>query len=286
MLFRNLYMSDGMLFILSGNRLFLEIRMMMSMGLPAQNNNENIAMRELTQHPAKRWWGDRVLTVEGNTLLVNEPSQFLGHYFHLCAELFFGVQAFWHGAHSEPTANSESEVLTHPALPSLDRIIFAHATVDSCAVHRGPICGSQTQCIASKAWEYMHHHALLMGMHIGGWWEPVRSAVLRFAGAPISRSTMHEKPMPERVVITYISWQGGQQHRLLNEDHDGMVDVLEELVHQKNMGRGDVAWELNVLEAEGFPNTLNTDRCNHNSLVITRSSNSHQTKPLNLNTTL
>ncbi|KAK0487156.1 hypothetical protein IW261DRAFT_594810 [Armillaria novae-zelandiae] len=257
----------------------------------------------ISQCPAKRRWGDRVLTVEGNTLLVNEPSQFLRHYYHLCAELFFGVQAFWHGAHSEPTADSESEVLTHPAPPPLDRIIFAHATVDGwrddpgfnafflrvaypsltvetwddwedriaatssgtaayrfpvllltnrSAAHRGPICRSQTQRIASEAWEYMRRHALLMGVRVGGWWEPVRSAVLRFAGAPVSRSTMREKPMPERVVITYISRQGGQRRRLVDEDHDGMVDALEELVQRKNTGRGDVAWELNVLEAEGM----------------------------------
>ncbi|KAK0449415.1 hypothetical protein EV421DRAFT_1889176 [Armillaria borealis] len=285
-LFRNLYMSDGTLFILSGNRSFPEIRMMTSSGFPAENTKENTAMREPTRHhmdiitpdAAKRRWGERVLTVEGNTLLVNEPSQFLRHYYHLCAELFFGVQAFWHGAHSQPSSESEGEVLTHPAPPPLDRIIFAHATVegwrddpgfnafflraaypsltvetwddwedriaatssstaayrfplllltDRSAAHRGPICGSETQRIASEAWDYMRRHGLLMGVRVGGWWEPVRAAVLKFAGAPVSRIGMREKPMPDKVVITYISRQGGRRKL-----------ALEEL------------WELNVLQAE------------------------------------
>lgn len=310
-LFRNLYMSDGTLFILSGNRSFPEIRMMTSTGLPAENTKENTAMREPTRHhmdiitpdAAKRRWGERVLTVKGNTLLVNEPSQFLGHYYHLCAELFFGVQAFWHGAHSQPTSDSEGEVLTHPVPPPLDRIIFTHATVDGwrdgpgfngfflraaypsltvetwddwedrvaatssstaayrfplllltdrSASHRGPICGSQTQRIASEAWEYMRRHGLLMGVRVGGWWEPVRSAVLKFAGAPVSRSGMREKPMPERVVITYISRQGGDRRKLVEADHDGVVEALEELVQRKNTGKGEVGWELNVLQAEGM----------------------------------
>ncbi len=72
---------------------------MISFGLPAENTPENKAQR--------RWGGEtkkRVWTVEGNTLLVNEPSQFLGHFYHLVAELFFGVQAFWHGAFSVPSA--------------------------------------------------------------------------------------------------------------------------------------------------------------------------------------
>ncbi|KAK0201551.1 hypothetical protein DFS33DRAFT_1265140 [Desarmillaria ectypa] len=315
-LFRNLYMSDGTLFILSSNRSFPEIRMMTSTGLPAENTRENIAMREptryhmdiMTPEAAKRRWGDRVLSVEGNTLLVNEPSQFLKHYYHLCAELFFGVQAFWHGAHSQPTSESEGEVLAHPGPPSLDRVIFAHATADGwrdgpgfnafvlraaypsltietwddwedrisatsrsgaadrawhfplllltdrSAAHRGQICGSQTQRIAAEAWDYMRRHGLLVGIRVGGWWEPVRAAVLKFAGAPVSPRGMREKPMPDKVVITYISRQGGGRRKLVEGDHEIMVEVLEELVQRKNMnlGQGEVEWELNVLQAEGM----------------------------------
>ncbi|KIY71392.1 hypothetical protein CYLTODRAFT_435285 [Cylindrobasidium torrendii FP15055 ss-10] len=142
-LFRNLYMSDGTLYILSDNRSFPEIRLMTSTGMAAENNPENIAAREPTSHDmdyitpaeARRRWGgtkhNRVSTIQGNTLLVWEPSQFLRHYYHLVAELFFGAQAFWHGAWSAPSeALSNSAKLNHPAPPPLDRVIFAHSNAD------------------------------------------------------------------------------------------------------------------------------------------------------------
>lgn len=89
-LFRNLYMSNGTIFIVAdenGRKAFPEIRMMTSTGLEAENTPENIAMREptdenmriITPQEAKgRWVGvtggrkgnveNRVWSVEGNTV--------------------------------------------------------------------------------------------------------------------------------------------------------------------------------------------------------------------------
>ncbi|KAF8063985.1 hypothetical protein FPV67DRAFT_1563106 [Lyophyllum atratum] len=146
-LFRNLYMSDGTLYILSSNRSFPEIRMMTSTGLAALNTAENIASREptaqnmdyITPEQARRRWGDssdrgeknRVLSVEGNTVLFNDPSQFLRHYYHFVAELWFGVWAFWHGAWSTPSTSPEAAFrLWHPPPPRIHRVIFAHSNAN------------------------------------------------------------------------------------------------------------------------------------------------------------
>lgn len=89
-LFRNLYMSNGTIFIVAdqnGRKTFPEIRMMTSTGLEAENTPENIAMREPTdenmriitpQEAKARWVGvagdrkrkveNRVWSVEGNTV--------------------------------------------------------------------------------------------------------------------------------------------------------------------------------------------------------------------------
>ncbi|KAK0199276.1 hypothetical protein DFS33DRAFT_1267094 [Desarmillaria ectypa] len=311
-LFRNLYMSNGTLFLLSLNRSFPEFRLMTSSGLPAEDTPENGALREptlqhmnyITPSEAHQYWGggtkNRVWTVEGNTLLVNEPSQFLGHYYHLVAELFFGVQAFWHGAFSEVSAaNAYSAKFTHPAPPALDRVIFAHSDgngwrdysgfnayilraafpsltvedkqdwedriaatsglfvdrawhfplvllTDRSAAHRGMLCGSQTQRIASEAWQYMREQSRLMGIKVGGWWEPVRASVLRFSGLDVVRQDGGDLPMPDKVVITYISRQGTPRRRLTDEAHDSLVTALQELVERKK----DEGWELNVMQAE------------------------------------
>ncbi|KAF5353317.1 hypothetical protein D9756_007986 [Leucocoprinus leucothites] len=156
-LFRNLYMSNGTLFILTETpKTFPEIRMMTSTGLTAVNTPENIAAREPTEEnmdfikpedALEKWGGDpdrgqtnRVWTVEGNSLLVNEPGQFLRHYYHLVAELFFGVQAFWHGSFSQEELTTNEHAAQqlafsaspslHPAPPNIDRAIFIHSNAD------------------------------------------------------------------------------------------------------------------------------------------------------------
>ncbi|KAF9477432.1 hypothetical protein BDN70DRAFT_110609 [Pholiota conissans] len=270
-LFRDVYMSNGTIFIVAdenARKNIPEIRMMTSTGLPAENTPENIASREplpenmqiITPEEAKRRWVtvdpdgkypdlNRVWSVEGNTLLFNDPTQFLRHYYHLVAELFFGVQAFWHGAFSEPLSTRDAlsptssihYSQTHPAVPPIHRAIFAHSNADGwrdnpgfnryflraafpslivehqedwedrirstrpkpgqiqtgerawhfpmvlltdrSAAHRGWMCGSNTQRTASEAWDYMRLNGKLRGMHVGGWWAPVREAIWRFAGA-------------------------------------------------------------------------------------------------------
>ncbi|KAJ7483559.1 hypothetical protein FB451DRAFT_1350587 [Mycena latifolia] len=326
-LFRNLYMSGGTFFIVSNTPSdFPEMRLMISTPLPAENTPQNIAMREPTPYSmtflstaaAQRRWGDdvrngqknRVSSIEGNTVLVNEPGQFLRHFYHLVAELFFGVQAFWHGAFSKPSHDADREYMfgPHSAPPPIHRIMFARtdadgwrdnpgfnayflraafptATIeveedwedrveitmsgerawhfplvlltDRSASHRGPICGSQTQRIASEAFEAMRVKGKLVGLRVGGWWAPVRDTVLRFAGAEVhtpdsvaqavfrSDVAARELPMPAKIVVTYISRQSAGNRKLTPDSHAGVVAALKDLVRRKGS-----TWELHVLEAE------------------------------------
>ncbi|KAJ6556401.1 hypothetical protein B0H19DRAFT_1152514 [Mycena capillaripes] len=338
-LFKDLYMSNGTFFILTDMPSdFPEIRKMASNPLDAMNTPENIRMREPTLWnmdflplavAQRRWGGDvrrarpnRVLSVDGNTVLVNEPAQFLPVYYHFVAELFFGVQAFWHGAFSSPSPDGgververEYSLGPHPAPPPISRIIFAHANnsgrrdggwrdplgfnayflqagfpgttvevqgdwanrinmtsggerawhfpllllTDRSAAFRGDICGSQTWRIAAEAVAAMRTKKQLVGVMVGGWWEPVRSAMLRFAGADLRlpydseqialNSDMAEGaprlPMPAKIVITYISRQSVARRKLTPEDHEELVKELQELKKRK----GD-KWEVNIFEAE------------------------------------
>ncbi|KAF9241650.1 hypothetical protein BU15DRAFT_44807 [Melanogaster broomeanus] len=129
-LFRDIYMANGTLLILSSTpSSFPDILYMTSTGLAALNTEENIALRVptpwnmdfVTPQEAIQRWGDnpasrRVWSVEGNTLLFNDPPQFLAHYYHFCAELLLGAWSFWTGAaHPEPP-------------PPIHRAIFAHSS--------------------------------------------------------------------------------------------------------------------------------------------------------------
>ncbi|KAJ7465319.1 hypothetical protein FB451DRAFT_434591 [Mycena latifolia] len=315
-LFKDLYMSDGALFIVSDNPFdFPEIRMMTSTGLAAENTPQNIAAREptsrnmviiTTAQARSRWAGNgtpdnRIFTVNGNTVLVNEPSQFLRHFYHFVGELFFGIQVFWHGAFYRNSAPSSS-------IPPIHRVMFSHSNADGwhdapgsnpyflqaafpsahvevqedwddrvaltahgnrvwhfpllllsdrSAAHRGKVCGSQTQRIASEAWKHMQAARQLVGIRGAEWWEPVRTSVLRFAGAPavssddvsaqaaLARLSGLEPETPKKVVISYISRQAMTRRRLADESHAGLVTALSELVKRKGE-----SWELNILAAE------------------------------------
>jgi hypothetical protein len=228
------------------------------------------------------------------------------------AELFFGVQAFWHGAFSQPSSSlTDTVLLDHPAPPHIDRAIFAHSDADGwrddpgfnsyfmraafpsitveheedwydrilttsgkaninrvwrfpavlladrSAAFRGAVCGSQTQRTAAEAWSFMKDQGLLKGESVGGWWEPVRSAVLRFAGVKsaselfdygkfvASSTEVATLPMPEKIVITYISRQSARHRKLTDEAHQSLVSSLTDLV-----ARNSDNYELNIMEAE------------------------------------
>ncbi|KAF5325739.1 hypothetical protein D9611_000649 [Ephemerocybe angulata] len=296
-----------------------EIRMMTSTGLSAVNSPENIASREpipqnmqfIGVKEARRRWGEVVLTdehgkkrtesrvwiVQGNSLLVNEPSQFLRHYYHLVAELFLGVQAFWHSAFTPAILKSESALPVHFSTnhtadaPPVHRTIFIHSNADGwrdgpgfnryflraafpsltveheedwqdrvaasmegvkdgssgervwrfpvalltdrSAAHRGGICGSETQRIAAEAWDHMRKEGKLRGIHVGGWWAPVREAIWKFAGVEVQAGGVIDGAQ--------VAFKVGTNARVGNEDdahlahahavaaeEKGVVDVGEE----------------------------------------------------------
>jgi hypothetical protein len=130
---------------------------------------------------------------------------------------------------------------------------------DRSAAFRGDACGSRTQRTAAEAYEYM----MKTGRLARGWWEPVRKAVLRFAGGeeqgtqPVTTQgnnpeTISPLPLPDRVVITYISRQGVRR-RLIHDDHVSLVLALRQLVLRKNRVRGTgPEWEFNVVQAENL----------------------------------
>ena len=151
---------------------------------------------------------------------------------------------------------------------------------DRSASHRGPICGSQTQRIAAEAWDFMRVKGKLRGLHVGGWWQPIRESMWRFAGADVvskkisssqtqrdSHQTRFQVPstevvgidtplpqdiskivnvdsanqmtlaLPEKIVISYISRQSANNRKLVKENHEELVQALNELVERKNKER-------------------------------------------------
>ena len=59
---------------------------------------------------------NRLWSVPGNTFIINEPSQFLDHYYHFCAEWLFGAWAFWQGAFNADVKPSSPHKTDAPSL--------------------------------------------------------------------------------------------------------------------------------------------------------------------------
>ncbi|KAL6305818.1 hypothetical protein BKA93DRAFT_776889 [Sparassis latifolia] len=139
-----------------------------------------------------------------------------------------------------------------------DNVLLA----DRSAAFRGEACGSRTQRTAAEAVEHMRRAGNLTRW----WWEPVRRAVLRFAGvdervmdigvraeqtaaalgktrpqllAGASAPPLH---LGQDVVITYISRQGSKRH-LIEGHHEALVTALTEMCRRHG-------WELNIVQAE------------------------------------
>jgi len=75
-----------------------------------------------TRQQAITFFGKRIYPIEKMTILVNDPPQFLDHYYHFAAELWLGM---WRmiGGHLDPKIGPRGETSVEDPV----RIIFAHS---------------------------------------------------------------------------------------------------------------------------------------------------------------
>ncbi|KZT55650.1 hypothetical protein CALCODRAFT_436943 [Calocera cornea HHB12733] len=129
-LYTNLYFSNGTFFIVSdeqfGDGYWPERRMMTSTGLPGLHDNgpqrepTEKEMDIITPKQAEAIWGDRVFDVQGFSVLANDPTQFLRHYYHVAAEILLGIERIC--TNFDPMPQPDGTV----SAPSPERIIFIH----------------------------------------------------------------------------------------------------------------------------------------------------------------
>jgi len=107
----------------------------------------------------------------------------------------------------------------------------------------------------------------LRGLYVGGWWAPLREAMWKFAGADVefhdlgnaplshvdlealkpnvdlttvvnvSPEAQSYLPLPEKIVLTFIDRQTAHSRNLIESDHSGLIQAIQELVDRKNRER-------------------------------------------------
>ncbi|KAH7921272.1 hypothetical protein BV22DRAFT_1096764 [Leucogyrophana mollusca] len=234
-------------------------------------------MRIISTAEAKTLFGRSVEVVDGVSWLVNDPPQFITHYYHWSAELFFG---FWRTYSSLAPSSS---TVQPAALPALRRVLFAHADADHWRdyalmnqwVLRAAFPSLTTEFKAD--WDdraemgrpvlldrvvFSDRSAAMKGKNFirtgrtasepfglpgsAYWWSAIRANVVRFAGFDTtSWTTFDENDVepPRTPVITYISRQEWGRRMLIPEHHEELVRELEAL-------RDKYGWEVNVVSMD------------------------------------
>lgn len=276
-IFDNLFVLNGTVFVVTDFPSSIPDRLTItSTGKTIFNNEVNSRlpgdreMRVISTDEAQRLFGSSAESIDGVTWLVNDPPQFITHYYHWAAELFFG---FWRTYSSLDTAIDEMGKST---LPALRRIFFVHADGDhwrDYALMNQWILRSVFPSLTTEHsydWEdraamgrpmmldrviFSDRSAAMYGQHFlstgrtasepsalpgsAHWWSTIRANVIRICGLdPNVVGDMAQMP-----VITYISRQEWGRRMLIPEDHERLVEELYKL-------RDLYGYEVNVVSMD------------------------------------
>ncbi|KII95730.1 hypothetical protein PLICRDRAFT_121283 [Plicaturopsis crispa FD-325 SS-3] len=225
-------------------------------------------MRIISTQEAAALVGKDADIVDGVTWFANDPPQFIQHYYHWSAELFFG---FWRTYSSlDPSIMANGST----SLPAPRRMLFAHADADhwrDYASMNQLVLRSAFPSITLEFADDWHDRialgrplvfdrvvladrsAAMLGFNFhrsqrtasepfalpgsANWWSSVRRNVIKFAGI--------EEVRTDAPVITYISRQGWGRRMLRPEDHDKLVEELYRL-------RDMYGYEVNIVSMENL----------------------------------
>lgn len=274
-IFDNLYVMNGTVFVVTDKPETVPPRKMLtSTGVEIKNDPASIAarlptdreMRIVSTAEARELFGTDATLIDGFTWMVNDPPQFIPHYYHWTAELFLG---FWRTYSSLDPSISESG---DTVLPSPRRIWFVHldasrwrdparlnqwmlrSTFPSVTIEDSNDWDDRAQLgraflldrvfLSDRAAAKEGQHSKKVGRPLAEacslpgtphWWAPIARNVMKFAG-------LSELPDMERPVITYISRQSSGR-RLIAEDHELLVEALYAL-------EDEYGYEVNIVSME------------------------------------
>ncbi|KAF9230729.1 hypothetical protein BU15DRAFT_91056 [Melanogaster broomeanus] len=278
-IFDNLFLLNGTVFVVTDDPETVPKRQtMISTAVNIANGPAAVAsrvptdkeFRVISTDDAKALFGTSANLIDGTTWIVNDPPQFVTHYFHWSAELFFG---FWRTYSSLDPAIPENGT---SLLPALRRIWFSHLDAvhwrDYALMNQWVLRSSFPSLTAeySADWQdraemgrpvmldrviLSDRAAAMTGNHFiqtertaseafelpGSvhWWSTIRSEVIKFSGldGQIGGGIAHNP------VITYVSRQEWGRRMLIQEDHENLVKELYKL-------RDNYGYEVNVVSMD------------------------------------
>ncbi|KAK7056614.1 hypothetical protein VNI00_002331 [Paramarasmius palmivorus] len=280
-MFDKLYLYKGTVFLVSDNQKVVpEPVAVYSKGIELKLGEEAERLRHPTDEDfrvvsteeAKQLFGSRAQIIDGMTFLVNEPEQFLTHYYHWSAELLYGLWRTYSSLDTTITQDgrtfleppkrmmfnridadhwrdyaSMNQFVARTSFPSLimefrrdwlDRIqmntpfVFDRVLVADRSAAMPAFTYQRSQRIASVPFG-------LPGSGHSDWWMPIRNNVIRYTGMEVNVGG----GTTETPVITYVSRQEWNRRKLIPEDHENLVRELYKL-------RDEHGYEVNVVSMD------------------------------------
>uniref|UniRef100_A0A0W0G0A7 Glycosyltransferase family 61 protein n=1 Tax=Moniliophthora roreri TaxID=221103 RepID=A0A0W0G0A7_MONRR len=277
-MFDKLYLYNGTLFIVTDKPDTVpEPAAVYSKGIEVYNGEEAERSRLPTDEDfqvvstkeAKQLFGSGAQAIDGMTFFVNDPKQYLTHYYHWSAELLYGLWRTYSSLDTTITSDgrtfldppkrmmfshidaghwrdyaSMNQFVTRTAFPSLimefrddwlDRI-----QMNTTFVFDRVILADRSAAIPTFTYQRSQRTAsvpfALPGSGNSNWWMAIRNNVIRFTGMEVNVGG----GTTETPVITYVSRQEWTRRKLILEDHDNLVRELYKL-------RDEHGYEVNVI---------------------------------------
>jgi len=231
-------------------------------------------IRIISSTLAKELFGSGIQTIDGNTFLANDPVQFITHYFHWSAEIWYG---FWRTYSSlDRSITPEGKTV----LPPLSRVVFTHlsnqqwqdyahmnewvfrssfpsatmefiddwrdrAEMGKAFVYERVVVADRSAAMLSESFIRFQRSAASAFMipSSPNWWSPIRNNVVGFTGLDLSVGNSVGIATNDTPVITYISRQSWGRRMLKPADHEKLVQELYKL-------RDKYGYEVNVVNPE------------------------------------
>ncbi|KZT10556.1 uncharacterized protein LAESUDRAFT_711704 [Laetiporus sulphureus 93-53] len=282
-IFDRLYMLNGTIYVVSDHpetipdrRRIISTASFIYNGpaAEAQRIPTDKELRIVSTNEARELFGEDAERLDGVTWYANDPKQFITHYFHWSAELFFG---FWRTYSSlDPRIPPTGET----SLPAPRRMMFSHLDADNWRDYSEMNQWVLRSSFPSISMEFMNdwkervdmarpfvfdrvvfadRAAAMYGDNFlrtqrtaanafalpgsVNWWSTIRNNVVSFAGLSQSGGAESVQGVASTPVITYISRQDWGRRMLIQEHHERLVEELHNL-------RSLYGYEVNIVNMD------------------------------------
>ncbi|KAF8889235.1 hypothetical protein CPB85DRAFT_1231542, partial [Mucidula mucida] len=278
-LFDKLYIYKGIVYVVSDHPETLpDVSTMYSKGIEIKEGKEaedsrlptSDDIQIISTKQAKTLFGTGAQIIDGVTFFINDPQQYITHYYHWSAELWFGLWRTYSSLDRHITINgttslppprrlmfnridaqhwrdyaSMNQWVIRASFPSLTMEFVDdwrdHIDLDVPFVFERVLLADRSSSMISYNYQrYQRSAAAAFGLPGNAyWWMPIRNNVVKAAGldADVGGGTTGNP------VITYISRQEWGRRMLIPEHHERLVAELFKL-------RDEFGWEVNVVSMD------------------------------------